>query len=200
MQSQTANAWCPETNFDATDGPAEGRLRMRRLTTMFLVLLVLSGATACGAEPNRDEAKTPAQGTSAPPATKPSGASLASTSEVPKVLFAERRPGGGDMLAEIRGELVLDERGCLRVRYRGGSSVIVWPTGFEPERADGEVRVLDREGKVVAKVGEAVYMGGGGSPIRGNKAVDDRTRQRLLERCPGSYWIAAPPVRIPRQR
>ncbi len=81
------------------------------------------------------------------------------------------------MLSEIRGELLLDERGCLRVRHQGGGSpVILWPSGFEAERSDAGVRVLDREGKVVARVGEAVYMGGGGTPIRGNKAVDDRAR------------------------
>ncbi len=103
------------------------------------------------------------------------------------------------MLAEIRGELILDERGCLRVRHQGGGSpVIVWPSGFEAERSDGGVRILDREGKVVAKVGEAVYMGGGGTPIRGNKAVDDRTRRELLRRCPGSYWVAGSPVQMPR--
>lgn len=163
-----------------------------RLVTGF-ALAAVSLAAACGGD-------TPAQGPDESATTKASGPTAGASSDVPGVFFAERRPGGEDMLSEIRGELVLDERGCLRVRYRGGSSVIVWPTGFEPDRADGEVRVLDREGKVVARVGEAVDMGGGETPIQGNKAVDDRTRQELLKRCPGAYWVAAPPVRIPRRR
>jgi hypothetical protein len=68
---------------------------------------------------------------------------------------------------------------------------------FKLDKADGEVRVLNSKGRVVARVGEAVYMGGGESPISGNEAVDERTKQELQERCPGRYWIAAPPVRIP---
>ena len=144
------------------------------------------------------EAGQPAQSSGEPQTARASSSPAVASSRVPGVFVAERRPGGEYMLSEIRGELVLDERGCLRVRHRGVSSVIVWPSGFEPERSDGGVRILDREGEVVAKVGEAVYMGGGGTPIRGSEAVDDGTRRELLKRCPGSYWVAATPVRIPR--
>jgi hypothetical protein len=153
-------------------------------TVLPLCLYCLVLGAACGTGPTAEGADV----------TKTTGPSSA----IPGVFFAQRPPGGADMLAEIRGELVLDERGCLRVRHRGGSSVTVWPSGFELERSDGGVRILDREGEVVAKVGEAVYMGGGGTPIRGNEAVDDGTRRELLKRCPGSYWVAATPVRIPR--
>ncbi len=90
------------------------------------------------------------------------------------------------------------DEGCLRVRSGSGSHVVVWPAGFELDEEDGEeVRILDSEGRVVARVGEAVYMGGGESPISDNEAVDERTKQQLQERCPGMYWISAPSVRIP---
>ena len=159
---------------------------------MILLALCLLALVACDAE-------QPAQGSGETPtpraSTTPSGAS----SGVPGVFFAERQTGGGSMLSEIRGELVLDERGCLRVRHQdSGSPAIVWPNGFETERSDGGIRILDREGEVVAKVGKAVYMSGGGTPIRGNEAVDDRTRLELLERCPGGYWVAGSPVLLPR--
>jgi hypothetical protein len=117
-------------------------------------------------------------------------------STVPRVFFAERRPGGGDMLSEVRGELVLDGRGCLRVRSGGDSDAVVWPAGFEHNERGGEVRVLDRGGRVTARVGETISMGGGESAISGNGAVDERTERGLRERCPGTYWIAAPPVRM----
>ncbi len=123
----------------------------------------------------------------------PAGAS----SSVPGVFFAAQRPGGAYMTSEIRGELLLDGDGCLRVRSAGGRDAVVWPAGFEPDIGGGEVRVLDGEGRTVARVGGAVYMGGGETGISDNGAVDDRTERELRERCPGPYWIAAPPVSIP---
>jgi hypothetical protein len=158
---------------------------------MILYALCLLALVSC-------EAEQPAQSSGETPTARASSSPAGASSRVSGVFFAERRPGGEYMLSEIRGELVLDERGCLRVRHQGYSPVIVWPSGFEAERSDGGVQILDREGKVVAKVGEVVYMGGGGTPIRGNKAVYERTRRELLERCPASYWVAAPPVQMPR--
>jgi hypothetical protein len=116
---------------------------------------------------------------------------------VPEVFFAERQPGGDDMLSAVRGKLVIDDRGCLRVRHATGSPAVVWPAGFEPEVGSAGMRVLDGEGRVAARVDEAVHMGGGESPISGNGAVDGRTERRLRERCPGTYWIAAPSINIP---
>ena len=101
------------------------------------------------------------------------------------------------MLSEIRGKLVLDDRGCLLVRAYGSTYVVVWPAGYKPEMADGEVRVLTGEGDIVARVGHRVYMGGGETPLGDNKAVDERTEQELRKRCPGSYWVATPPVSTP---
>lgn len=37
-----------------------------------------------------------------------------------------------------------------------GSTVPVWPSGFGAEASGGEVRVLNRRGKVVARVGDEV--------------------------------------------
>ncbi|MDP9479839.1 MAG: hypothetical protein M3R38_29960 [Actinomycetota bacterium] len=126
---------------------------------------------------------------------------VTASSTVPGVFFPEQRPGGADMMSETRGELILDDEGCLRVRYRGGSSVILWPAGFRPDEAGGEVRVLDGRGRVVARVGEGVYMAGGGapSPERLDEVVEERTARQLRERCPGAYWVAAPPVRAIRR-
>lgn len=115
-----------------------------------------------------------------------------------EVFFPERLPGGEDMLAQTRGKLVLDGRGCLRVRRDGASPTIVWPTSFEARRASGEVKVVNGKGKTVAQVGREVLMGGGEGALKGTKIVDKPTRRELQERCPGSYWAAAPPVRMPR--
>ena len=115
------------------------------------------------------------------------------------VFFPERRTGGEDVLAEIRGELILDYREGPRVRHDGTSSVIIWPTGFEAENADGEVSVLNGKGKIVALTGQAVYTGGGKTPLGDNETADKQTLQELRKRCPGSYWVATSPIRMTRQ-
>lgn len=87
-------------------------------------------------------------------------------------------------------------RGCLRVRQDGVSLVIIWPTGFKAENAGGEVRVLNGQGEITARAGQAISMGGGETPLGENEAVDKQTLQELRERCPGSYWVATPPIRM----
>lgn len=99
-------------------------------------------------------------------------------------------------MSEIRGELVLDDRGCLRVRDGGTDSLVIWPAGFGVKRTDGEVRVIDGEGEVAARVGREIYAGGGMVP---STSAVGQTRRVLRERCPGPYWIAAPPVRTSPQ-
>ena len=139
-------------------------------------------AAACGAGPG--------QHAHTPPTTAPSAA--------PGVFFAGRLPGDDDMLAEIRRKLVLDDRRCLRVSRDDVSPTIVWPTSFEARKASGEVKVVNGKGKTVARVGREVLMGGGEGALKGTKIVDKPTRRELQERCPGLYWVAAPPVRMPR--
>jgi hypothetical protein len=110
------------------------------------------------------------------------------------VLFPEYRPTGIFMMAGYRGELVLDDEGCLRVEGPGhGSIVPIWPSGYEPDAMGEEVRILNRSGRIAARVGEEVYMSGGeiGRSLEG--------RRELEERCPGTYWIVGTEVRIPGQ-
>lgn len=68
--------------------------------------------------------------------------------------------------------------------------------GFGVKRTDGEVKVIDGEGKVTAGVGQEIYTGGGEVP---SVSAVGQTRLELRERCPGPFWIAAPPVRTPPQ-
>ena len=98
------------------------------------------------------------------------------------------------MTAGIRGKLVLDDRGCLRVKDPADrvSVVPVWPAPFELDTEGEDVRVLDASGRVVAQVGREVYMSGGevGRSLEG--------KRQLQERCPGVYWIIGTEVRIPQ--
>ncbi len=114
------------------------------------------------------------------------------------VFFPVRQPSvNGYMMALIRGKLVLDEEGCLRLGGEGGSLVPVWPPSFGLEASGGEVRVLNGKSRVVARVGDRVVIGGGEAPPAERlPAVDERTKRELQERCPGQYWLAAPDVDV----
>jgi hypothetical protein len=129
----------------------------------------------------------------------PSGPTVPEPSHETEVFFPKQpQKTNAYMMAEFRGELLLDERGCLRVRWPGHGSVVpVWPPGFEAEASGGHVSVLDGRGRIVGRVGEPIYMGGGEVPPEGGN--DQEMVRELRERCPGNYWLAAPEVRILRQ-
>ena len=106
------------------------------------------------------------------------------------------------MMSETSGELVLDDEGCLRVKTapRGPGAIPVWPAVFELDESGGEVSVLDEEGRVVARVGERVYMGGGEIPRDQIELANERMRRELFERCPGDYWIVGSEVKMLDER
>jgi hypothetical protein len=143
------------------------------LASVFVTLV----ASACGAGPDTESPGT-----------------TASSHDI-DVFFPEYQPTGDVMTAEFRGKLVLDDESCLRVEWsRHGSVVPIWPSDYKLDTGSGEVRVLAGSGRVVARVGEEVYMSGGeiGRSLEG--------RRELEERCPGTYWIVGAEVRIPGQR
>jgi len=125
--------------------------------------------------------------------------SPATSRSTPGVLFPKQLPREGEyLMAELRGRLTLDDAGCLRVRYRGGSVIPVWPLGLKVDATGDGVRILDQKGRIAARVGEGVYMGGGEvQALDDLTSVGDRTAQELRDRCPGTYWLVAPPVRVP---
>lgn len=96
-------------------------------------------------------------------------------------------------VAKTRGELILDDDGCLRVRNAADRTdyVPVWPADFGVDREDREISSLDGKGHIVARVGEVVYMGGGelGRTLAGIRVVDEQAKRELRERCPGIYWL-----------
>jgi hypothetical protein len=124
----------------------------------------------------------------------------------PEVFFPQTREAlDAYPTAMMGGKLVLDDRGCLRLRP--GDWVPVWPADLRLETGGDGTRVVNANGRVVAEVGREVFMGGGqvGLP---KGVVDPRTARELRSRCsedPGDYWIAdtpsmskPTPVGIPR--
>ena len=93
---------------------------------------------------------------------------------------------------------MLDGKGCLRLGQGGG--VIVWPHDHSVDvEPNGVVRIRDREGRAVAKVGDDVVIGGGEVGERGMSYVDAGpvpSEQELLERCPGEYYLSSGEVGV----
>ncbi len=146
-----------------------------------------TGRAAEGEDPDRGQAKTGI-----------AHSSVASLS-APGVFFPKQLPREGEyLMAELRGRLILDDAGCLRVRHRGGSVTPVWLPVLKVDAKGDGVRILDQKGRIAARVGEGVYMGGGEAlALDDLTSVGERTAQELHDRCPGTYWLVAPPVRVP---
>ena len=59
--------------------------------------------------------------------------------------------------------------------------VVVWPYGYSLRRGGSEVLILNGKGKVVAKVGDRVRMGGG-ETSRGQTGLSPKENRRAFEK------------------
>jgi hypothetical protein len=122
----------------------------------------------------------------------------APSSPAARVFFPKQRPvpiGYPDSMG--RGVLEVDGEGCLRVKATADDPgyVTLWPAAFELDADAAPIQVLNENGKVVARVGRKVVMGGGTvgqETLQENQVLDEQTRRLLFERCPGPYFLAAP--------
>lgn len=101
----------------------------------------------------------------------------------PSVCFPQlRMHSGGSMDALLTGELVLE--GCY---LRVGGNLIIWQPDFFVNNNAGVIEILDREGKVVARVGQAVSVGGG--EVESVERVNKLIKEPLSGDCLGPYWL-----------
>jgi hypothetical protein len=115
------------------------------------------------------------------------------------IFFAELKKPQSTPLLGVLGKLFLDRKGCLRVNDPTLDSddpgyVPVWLPQYKPDLEDDVVRILDRKGRVVARVGEGVFLGGGEidtATLEEYNFMDERHLQELSERCPGRYWLVS---------
>ena len=80
------------------------------------------------------------------------------------------------------------ENGCLLAYQKGSDQpiTIVWQTDYFLNNSEGSIEMLDRDGKVVARVGETIYLGGG--EIGGIE--DDQLQAPMPEHCSSSpLWL-----------
>jgi hypothetical protein len=91
------------------------------------------------------------------------------------------------MEALLIGTLVV-ENGCM-MAYQEGSDqpiTIVWQTDYFLNNNEGSIEMLDRDGKVVARVGEPIYLGGGET----GRIEDDQLQAPIPEHCSSSpLWL-----------
>ena len=75
-------------------------------------------------------------------------------------------------MAEAVGKLFLDGE-CLRLKseYSDRTHFISWPPGFTPHVHRGVVHVRNGGGRIIAQVGDRLFMGGGYGRVRGEKCA-----------------------------
>jgi hypothetical protein len=98
----------------------------------------------------------------------------------------------GDSL--VAGKLVLhDYQRCPRVTSDSGliNYLLLWPPGYGARVENGEVEIVDGSGRVVARVGEEVRLGGGAIPVDLDSEKYRQLRYELPGDCLGPYWIVA---------
>jgi hypothetical protein len=93
------------------------------------------------------------------------------------------------MTAALTGELVLED-GYLHV----GEDLIIWQPDYFLNSNDGTIEILDREGKVVGRVGEEIYMGGG--EIKSIEFINSLIKEPLPQGIDGPFWLQGAETRL----
>ena len=66
----------------------------------------------------------------------------------------------------------------------------VWPPDVSLSSSQADIRIFDSQGRVVARVGEEIQMGGGEArALEGIAIVDQQLQRELPTLCPGPYWL-----------
>ena len=117
-----------------------------------------------------------------PPVQAPAG-----ITPVPDVAFPQLRARSTIHfdLGPLQGKLLI-KGGCLRVSESDEETgrLIIWQPDYFLNNNQGTVEVLDREGKVVARVGEQISL-----TAAGVTDWERQLREPLPEQCPGPYWV-----------
>lgn len=153
---------------------------------MLPLLIGLSGClVACGSSEAEDGVASDQQPATA--ATPVNGIYLLRHTPVPGEIES--------MTALLLGTVVVVD-GCLRVEDDTGgvSPLLIWPAGFELDVTDGQISVSDPAGRIIARVGEPVEMGGGFWAESGNidalrELLNERLEAPIPEQCAAPFWL-----------
>ena len=165
-----------------------------------LLLLCVALSVACAGNPVAGDSKVSKTGLAARPdnASWASGFTGADSGDAQAYVFQRRsvkgrelffikqKPGLLPMTALGGGKLVVDGRGCFRMRSPGQKLglLLIWPAHFRLETGEGKVRILNGKGRVVAKPGDELRVGGG---VTSDVAFDwERNVPKKCRR--GAHW------------
>ncbi len=100
----------------------------------------------------------------------------------PSVHFPQLKMRSGSFMAALMtGKLVLEDD-YLRVN----GTLIIWQPDYFLNSNNENIEILGRNGEVVARVGEEVYIGGGEMPL---EYVNRIIKEPLPQDCEGPYWL-----------
>ncbi len=107
------------------------------------------------------------------------------------VFLVQSQPATVVMEALFDGRVRADDDGCLRLDLESpDGATIVWPFGATLEPRGGTYRVRDVNGRVVGVVDDRFRFGGGFvAHLHDGIPMNEDTRARADERCPGAFWI-----------
>ncbi len=107
----------------------------------------------------------------------------------PTIQFPQLRTRSATFMAALlEGKLIVKD-GYLRVSAGDSDrgALIIWQPDYFLNNNEGVVEILDRDGEVVARVGEEIRVGGGEVPLTEN--LQQQLREPLPEQCEGPYWL-----------
>lgn len=92
------------------------------------------------------------------------------------------------MQALLQGKLTAKE-GCLRVSSSNEEAgiLIIWQPDYFLNKNGDNIEILNRDGQVVARVGEEISIGGGEVPLAGE--LERQLRESIPSQCKGPYWL-----------
>ncbi len=132
-------------------------MNMKLWTQLFLILLFAVLLAACGNVQNTPVGQVT-------PRPQPSATTI--PTPVPTDIFfpQAQEPAADHMLALLVGKLILVD-GCPHAQVIDGSSILLfWPYNYSIDRSANPAQIRDDRGRVVARIGDYVTMGGGEIP------------------------------------
>jgi hypothetical protein len=95
------------------------------------------------------------------------------------------------MDALIEADRLILNGGYLRLQE--SNYLLIWPHGFSLRTVGDSIQVIDDNGRVVARAGDRIKVGGGGVAA---EIARKYSAQSLPDDATGPYWIVAETVEV----
>ncbi len=102
---------------------------------------------------------------------------------IPGITMPRLRARSATFMMALAVGPLREQDGCLRI----GNDLIIWQPDYFLNDNHGRVEILNREGKVVARVGEKTRLSGGEVPL--NADLEQQLREPIPSACHGPYWL-----------